>query len=91
MKVGRWATVTSASGQWKVKPLGPVAPLAAFPLEKARTAIAAALRQSSRTNAYQSWTAARQRAALKRTACRRDALPTAAAVDLTSYLPFLAM
>jgi hypothetical protein len=41
--------------------------------------------QSSRTNAYQSWTAAKQRAALKQTACRRDALPAVGAVDLTSY------
>jgi hypothetical protein len=91
VKIGRWSTVTSASGQWKVKPLGPVAPLAAFPLAKARPAIAAALRQSSRTDAYQSWTAAKQRAALKQTACRRDELPSAGAVDLTSYLPFLAL
>jgi hypothetical protein len=88
---GRWSKVVSASGQWKVKPLGPVAPLAAFPLAQARPAIAAALRQSSRTSAYQSWTAAKQRAALKQTACRRDALPSVGAVDLTSYMPFLAL
>lgn len=91
VKVGRWSNVVSASGEWKVKPLGPVAPLAAFPLAKARPAIGAALRQSSRTSAYQSWTAARQRSALKQTACRRDALPSPGAVDLTSYLPFLAL
>lgn len=91
VKVGRWSTVVSASGQWKVKPLGPVAPLAAFPLSKARPAIGAALRQSSRTSAYQSWTAAKQRSALKQTACRRDSLPSPGAVDLTSYLSFLAL
>jgi hypothetical protein len=91
VKAGRWSTVLGASGEWKVKPVGAVAPLAAFPLAKARPAIAAALRQSSRTNAYQSWTAAKQRAALKQTACRRDALPSAGAVELTSYLPFLAL
>jgi hypothetical protein len=91
VKVGRWSTVVSATGQWKVKPLGPVAPLAAFPLSKARPAIGAALRQSSGTSAYQSWTAAKQRSALKQTACRRDSLPSVGAVDLTSYLSFLAL
>jgi hypothetical protein len=65
--------------------------LAAFSLAQARPAIGAALRQSSRTNAYQTWTAARQRSALKQTVCRRDSLPSAGAVDLTSYLPFLAV
>ena len=90
-KLGRWTTVVSASGQWKVRPLGPVAPLAAFSLAQARPAIGAALRQSSRTNAYQTWTAARQRSALKQTVCRRDSLPSAGAVDLISYLPFLAV
>jgi hypothetical protein len=91
IKVGRSTKVLSASGEWKVKPLGPVAPLAAFPLARARAAIGAALRQSSRTNAYQGWTAAKQRSALKQTACRRDDLPSPNAVDLTSYLPFLAL
>ncbi len=91
VKAGRWSTVVSASGQWKVKPTGPVAPLAAFSLTQARPSIGAALRQSSRTSAYQSWTAAKQRVALKQTACRRDALPAVGAIDLTSYLPFLAM
>ena len=76
VKEGRWTTVVSASGQWKVKPLGPVAPLAAFSLAKARPSIGAALRQSSRTSAYQTWTAAKQRSALKQTVCRRDALPS---------------
>jgi hypothetical protein len=91
VKEGRSTTVVSASGQWKVKPLGPVAPLAAFSLAKARPPIGAALRQSSRTSAYQTWTAAKQRSALKRTACRRDDLPSVGAIDLTSYLSFLAL
>jgi hypothetical protein len=90
-KPGRWTTVVSASGQWKVRPLGPIAPLAAFSLAQARAAIGSALRQSSRTSAYQSWTAAKQRTALKQTVCRRDSLPSVGAVDLTSYLPFLAL
>ncbi|MBA3716755.1 MAG: hypothetical protein H0W87_00820 [Actinobacteria bacterium] len=88
---GRWATVISPSGQWKVKPVGPVAPLAAFSFAKARPAIRAALQQSSRTSAFRSWTAAKQRSALKQTVCRRDSLPAVGAVDLTSYVPFLAL
>jgi hypothetical protein len=90
-KLGRWTAVVSASGKWKIRPLGPAAPLAAFSLAQARPAIGAALRQSSRTNTYQSWTAAKQRSALKQTVCRRDSLPSVGAVDLTSYLPFLAL
>jgi hypothetical protein len=91
VKAGRTSAVVSPSGEWEVKPLGPVAPLAAFPLAKARLAISAGLRQNARTSAYQNWTAVKQRSALKQTACRRDDLPSVGAVDLTSYLPFLAL
>jgi hypothetical protein len=91
VKAGRWSRVVNAFGTWTVNPLGPVVPLAGFSLAQARPSIGAALRQSSRTSAYQSWTAARQRSALKQTACRRDSLPSPGAVDLTSYLPFLAL
>jgi hypothetical protein len=91
LRAGKWSTVAAAAGHWRVKALGAAAPLAAFPLAAARPAIAAALRQSAKTNAYQSWTAAKQRFMLKQTSCRRDALPAAGAVDLTSYLPFLAL
>jgi hypothetical protein len=91
LREGQSSTVVSSSGRWKVKPLGPVAPLAAFSLAQARPAIRAALQRISKTNAYQSWTAAKQRATLKHTVCRRDSLPSPGAVDLTSYLPFLAL
>ncbi len=90
-RTGRWTIVVTASGQWKVRPLGPAAPLASFSLAAARPSIRAALQNASRTNAFQSWSAARQRSALKQTACRRDSLPAVGAVDLTSYLPFLAL
>lgn len=88
---GRWATVVTPSGQWKIRPLGATAPLASFSLSGARPSIRAALQNAARKNAYQGWTAARQRAALKQTVCRRDALPVAGAVDLASFLPFLAL
>jgi hypothetical protein len=91
VKEGRLTTVVSASASGRSSRSGPVAPLAAFSLAKARPSIGAALRQSSRTSAYQSWTAAKQRSALKQTVCRRDALPSVGAVDLTSYLSFLAL
>jgi hypothetical protein len=90
-RAGRWTTVQTPAGEWKVRALGPVVPLASFSLANARPAIRGALQQSARTNAYQSWTAAKQRFALKQTVCRRDSLPAAGAVDLTSYLPFLAL
>lgn len=90
-RTGRWTEVVTASGRWKVRPLEAAAPLASFSLAAARPSIRAALQNASRTNAYQSWTAARQRSALKQTVCRRDSLPEVGAVDLTSYLPFLAL
>jgi hypothetical protein len=91
VRTGRWTAIRTAFGEFHVRPLGPVSPLASEPLSAARSGIRGALKHAAKTNAYQSWTAVRQRNALKRTSCRRDALPTPAAVDLTSYLPFLGL
>jgi hypothetical protein len=88
---GRAATIQTAEGRFRIRALGPPTPLAAVPLAQARPAIAAALREFSRGEAYERWTEARQRGALGRTTCVRDEMPIAAAVDLSTYLPFLAL
>lgn len=44
-----------------------------------------------RDRAFTAWTLARQRSALDRIACAHDTLPQVDAVDLTDYLPFLAL
>ena len=88
---GRRASLWSPEGRLEVTPLGDVAPLGALPLESARPAIARALRATARVNAYHDWTVRRQRAALDDLRCVRDRLPAIAAVELTTFLPFLSL
>jgi hypothetical protein len=90
-RIGRWTTLETSAGKIRVRPLGPAGPLASFSPAQARSGIRGALLQEARANAFQSWTAAKERALLKLTVCRRDSLPAVGAVDLTSYLPFLAV
>ncbi len=87
---GRRSTVWSPEGPLQVRPLGDAEPLGALPLEAARPAILRALRATSRLQAYHDWTVRRQRAALDQVRCTRDRLPAIGAVELTSFLPYLA-
>jgi hypothetical protein len=86
---GRKARLSTLLGTFKVKPLGPAQPLGALPLSAVRGAIGAALRSFERAQSFERWTIVQQNHALNRTICLRDALPQAAAIDLTQYLPFL--
>jgi hypothetical protein len=88
---GRVAAIRTAEGRFLVRALGPPTPLAAVPLAQARPAIAAALREFARGEAYERWTEARQKGALGQTTCVRDELPIPAAVELSAYAPFLAL
>jgi hypothetical protein len=91
LPTGRRARIRTMSGQYRVRPLGPTRPLSAVPLARARAAIVAALEGFARTNAYQAWTTTQQTRALKRLVCARDDLPDVGEVELSSYLPFLAL
>lgn len=86
---GRATTVRAFDGSYVVRPLGRTMPLGALPLSRARPGIVAALRTFARGAAFERWTADRQTAALRQTICYRDDLPTPAAVDLSTFLPFL--
>jgi hypothetical protein len=86
---GGTRSVWTPTGVVRVKPLGAAAPLGAVSLAEARPAIAAALRSFSRNESFERWTEARQKGALATTICARDELPQVAAVELTTYLPFL--
>jgi hypothetical protein len=55
------------------------------------SAVRAALVHHAREQAFTGWSLARQRSALARIACAHDELPQVDAVDLTDYLPFLAL
>jgi hypothetical protein len=81
--------VWTPSGFVRVTPLGNAEPLGSVPFEQARPAIAAALRAFSRGEAFERWTESRQSAALSTAICARDDLPQPAAVELTTFLPFL--
>jgi hypothetical protein len=86
---GRPSVVRAFDGSYGVRPTGRTMPLGALPLSRARPGIVAALRIFARGAAFERWTAREQTSALRRTTCYRDDLPTAAAVDLSTYLPFL--
>jgi hypothetical protein len=87
----KFTRLMTADGTLRVKPLSPPLPLGAFPTALAGPAISAALQASARTTAFQTWLLARQVGALQRTVCVRDELPSPEPVDLTAYLPFLAL
>jgi hypothetical protein len=86
---GKSAVLQTSEGAFRVKPLDDALPLGAVPLKKATPAIAAALREFQRGNAFENWSVSKQRYVLNTAICDRDDLPQPSAVDLTSYLPFL--
>jgi hypothetical protein len=88
---GGLARIRTWEGVLSIRALGDVAPLAALPAEKARPAVVRILRASARDDAFHDWTWRRQHAALDELRCVRDRLPAVGAVELTSFLPFLAL
>jgi hypothetical protein len=80
-----------ADGPLTVTPLEASLPLEALPLGTARPAIRAALLSYARADAFASWSLRQQASALNRTTCLRDDLPSVGSVDLSTYLPFLAL
>ncbi len=88
---GRWSAVWSPLGTVQVRPLGPPLPLGTLPLSNAREAIRAALMAQAREDRYPTWLADAQQAAFPEAICWRDQMPEMGEVDLTNYLPFLAL
>ena len=91
LATGRRASVRTLLGRIGVRVRSDARPLSSLPLTAARPAIATVLAASARSDAVVRWSAARQSALLDQTTCRKDDLPTVAAVDLTAYLPFLSL
>ena len=83
--------VPTATGNVRVRVGDPAMPLAAFPLALATPAISAALQDSARLASFEQWLLGQQTAALRRTVCVRDELPSPEPVDLTAFAPFLAL
>jgi hypothetical protein len=88
---GRWSALWSPLGTLRVRPLGPPQPLGSLPLGNVRHAIRAALIAQAREARFPIWLTAAQRAAFPEAICWRDQLPELGEVDLTNYLPFLAL
>jgi hypothetical protein len=87
---GRWVSVRTMLGTFRVRALQPVVPLGAIPFALARPAVASALKALARDQRYESWLLARERGYAEIALCRRDDQPTPGVVPLTDYLPFLA-
>jgi len=90
-KLKQSSSVRTPLGTYRVTPLGDAEPLGSLPLAEVRPAIAAALRSFAQRDAYERWSEQRQRALLGTTICARDDLPQPATIDLSTYLPFLAL
>jgi hypothetical protein len=88
---GRRAALWTPNGTINVRALGRARPLSSFSIEQARPAIVAAVRDLARRRAYVRWTVLRQTKASRRVVCLRDDLPAVDAVELTDFLPFLAL
>ena len=82
---------TTGLGSYTVRPLDAPVVLGALTLEIARPAIRRALYSFARRQAYEDVFRKRVVAALSRTICLRDDLPSPAVVSVATYLPFLAL
>jgi hypothetical protein len=88
---GRWASVWSPLGRVQVRPLGPPKTLSSLPLGSVRSSIRGALIEQAREEHFPTWLTAAQQAAFPEAICWRDQFPELGEVDLTNYLPFLAL
>jgi hypothetical protein len=88
---GRWASLWSPLGTVEVRPLGPPLPLGSVPIGNVNQAIRAALIAHAREAHFPSWLMGAQKSAFAEATCWRDQLPELGEVDLTNYLPFLAL
>lgn len=84
-------SIRTRDGNFRVQATGETEPLGAIPLELVRGAIGRALRDSSRASAFPDWTLRRQTAALAEVRCAGDRLPALDVIDLTAWLPYLAL
>ena len=91
LPTARAAAVVTTSGPVRITALDELLPLGAVPLSLARPAVRAALIAQGRLQAVETWSVGAQSRALSRILCVGDVLPAAATVDLSAFLPFLAL
>ena len=88
---GRWAALWSPFGTVRVRPLGPPKTLGSLPAQSVRPSIRAALIEQAREEHFSAWLTVAQKSAFPEAICWRDQFPELGEVDLTNYLPFLAL
>ncbi len=88
---GQTRVVRTFGGTLRITAVDEPTPLGALPAPLARPAIARALVAAARVDAYHAWTWKRQNQTLDDLRCTRDRLPAVGAVELTSFLPELAL
>jgi hypothetical protein len=90
--VGRkWVRVRTSDGLIKMRSEDDAFPLGTFPLSVARPTVVAALQEIQRRQIFERWFTRPLAHGLDRLRCANDELPAVAVVDLTTYLPFLAL
>jgi hypothetical protein len=87
----KWVRVRTADGLVKIRSEDNAFPLGTFPLSVARPTIVAALKEIRRRQVFERWFTRPLSDGLDRLRCANDELPAVAVVDLTTYLPFLAL
>ncbi len=88
---GKEIVVRTFEGLLRIRALDEPTPLGALPDALARPAISRAIAAAARVDAYHAWTWKRQKDALDDLRCTRDRLPAIGAVELTAFLPELAV
>jgi hypothetical protein len=91
LSTGRWSQLWSPLGTVQVRPVGPPQPLGSLPLGNVQVAIRSVLMEQAREERFPVWLTAAQKHAFPEALCWRDQFPELGEVDLTNYLPFLAL
>jgi hypothetical protein len=90
--VGRkWVRLRTPDGVLRIRSQDDAFPLGTFPLSVARPAVVAALKEIQRRQVFERWFTRPLNDGLDQIQCANDELPPVAVVDLTTYLPFLAL
>jgi hypothetical protein len=87
----KWTRVRTADGPMRIRTEDTAYPLGTYPLGVARPAIVAALKEIQRRQVFERWFNRPLNDGRDRLRCANDELPAVAVVDLTVYLPFLAL
>jgi hypothetical protein len=87
----KWIRIRTADGLFKVRSQDDAHPLGTFPLGLARPAVVAALKEIQRRQTFERWFSRPLKDGLERLRCAGDELPAISVVDLTTYMPYLAL